>query len=482
LLFLLAAAGLHALAGWLSPRLPRTATTLVLAAVALGALLPSVSQAFDAANTEEIAFDHAFDYLAEHWVPGDRLATSAPAAAWIGWGQVDYFALGQDYEEFVWQKDGQWYDKWVGAPLIRTAPELNAATDEIEASGATLWFVTDETRLLRRYDADLVQTVWNRMSLVFAGGRAMVFRSQPARTYATEVDTPRRETFANQMSLAGYAIGNEDQRGAPPDGSLVVEPGQSLPLQLTWQALSPLTESYTVFVHLTDANGQGHGQVDGPPLNGLYPMYLWQPGIRYPDNRTLDLPPELPPGRYRLETGLYPLGGGDRLPVTTGPGRLPGDTLILDYLTVSDGQPPASPAVTLDAELGHAILLLGFSADPATGPVHPGDQLLLTLHWQVITPTDEAYTLFVHVVGPDGAVLTQHDGPPQDGFYPTSFWDPGEQLEDRISLTIPDDAAPGTYQVLAGLYLLETGDRLAASGDDSVQGDAILLRRLEVER
>ena len=482
LLFLLAGAGLEALDRWISPRLPRIATTLILAAVAIVALLPSVSGALDAANTREVAFDHAFDRVAEQWAPGDRLATSAPAAAWVSRGQVDYFALGQNYEEFVWQKDGLWYDKWVGSPLIRTAPELNTALDEAEASDQTLWFVTDETRLLRRYDADFVQTVWDRMDLVYANGRAMVFRSKPAPTYALEINAPRDETFGDQIALAGTAIGSIDQAGAARDGALVVEPGQSLPLQLTWQALSPLPQAYTLFVHLTDASGQGHGQVDGPPLEGHYPMYLWQPGIRYPDERTLDLPQVLAPGRYRLEIGFYPVGGGDRLPVTEGPGRLPGDTLILDYLTVSDEQEPATPAVPLDAELGDAIHLLGFSATPAAGAVHPGDELHMTLQWQASAPTDKAYTLFVHVVGPDGAVLAQHDGPPQGGFYPTAFWDPGQRLEDQISIVIPDDATPGSYQVLAGFYLLETGDRLAVTGDDAWGGDAVLLGTLEVER
>jgi hypothetical protein len=84
------------------------------------------------------------------------------------------------------------------------------------------------------------------------------------------------------------------------------------------------------------------------------------------------------------------------------------------------------------------------------------------------------------VVGADGTTLTQYDGLPQDGFYPTAFWDPGEQLEDRITLAIPADAGPGTYQVLAGLYLLATGDRLPVTGDDAVPGGAILLMTLDV--
>ncbi len=120
LLYLLAGAGLDSLATRLTPRLSRAVAGAVVAAILIMTLLASLPAAVRAAKTSEIGYDSAFGYVKEHWLAGDRLATLAPAAAWVSMGQVDYFALGQNYEEFVWQKDGQWYDKWVGAPLIRT--------------------------------------------------------------------------------------------------------------------------------------------------------------------------------------------------------------------------------------------------------------------------------------------------------------------------------------------------------------------------
>ena len=230
------------------------------------------------------------------------------------------------------------------------------------------------------------------------------------------------------------------------------------------------------------ADGAGHGQVDGLPLEGRYPMHLWQPGISYPDSRTLDLPDDLAPGRYRLEAGFYDLDTGDRLAVTEGPGRLPGDTLILDYVTVPGPEEADAPAVSLDAEFGANMRLLGVSPDLAEQPVRPASKLDLTLHWQALAPTDEAYTLFVHVTGADGMPLSQYDGQPQGGFYPTAFWDPGERLVERVTLEIPAGTAPGTYQVLAGFYLLATGDRLSVTGADASGGDAALLATIEVSR
>jgi len=481
LLFLLAGAGFEVSGEWLSSCLPARAAAFLLACLACLVLLPSVAGAVRAAMSDEIAYDRALAYLAERWQAGDRLATSAPAAAWVRRGGVDYFALGKNYEEFVWQKEGRWYDKWGGSPLIRTASELGAALDEAEEAGAVLWFLTDEMRLLQRFDRDFVQTVWDRMSLVYADERALVFRSRRARAFAVEVDTPRRETFGGQIALAGYALGAGAQAGSPPEGALVVEPGSSLPLRFTWQALSPLTTTWTLFVHLTDAVGQGYGQIDGQPLGGLYPMHLWQPGIGYVDHWTLTTSDAVFPGRYRLEIGFYDLDSGNRLSVGEGPGRLPGEALILDYVTVGDGQQPTAPVVPLDAELGGAIRLLGVSPDLAAQAVQPGEGLHFNLHWQANAPTDDGYTMFVHVVGTDGGVLTQFDGQPQAGFYPTSFWDPGERLQDEVQLEIPADAEPGRYRIIAGLYVLATGERLTVVGSDAAADDAVLLGSVSVE-
>ena len=480
-LFLLAGAGLEVVITWLAAHMRRLAAQIASAILVIATLAPLVPAAIRAARTTEIAYDRAFEYVAAHRQPGDRLATLAPAAAWLTLGQVDYFALGRTYEEFVWQQNGRWYDKWVGAELIHDATGLSKVLDQVEAQNRTLWLVTDETRLLQRYDPDFVQTIWDRMELVYSSDRAQVFRSTPGRQYALVVDTPRPETFADRIALAGYAIGSLDQVGSPPQGALSVRPGQSVPIRLDWQALTPLTTTYTFFLHMTAADGSGYAQDDGPPLNGLYPMHLWQPEIRYPDHRSLELPSELPAGRYRLEIGFYRLDTGDRLPVTAGPGRLPDEALILDYVNVGGAEPAPPPARPLDAELGGAIRLYGLSPAVDDITAQPGEQLSLELHWLALAPAAENYTLFVHMLGPDGAIQAQYDGPPQGGFYPTAFWDPGERLVDRVWLSIPADTAPGRYPIIAGLYLLATGERLPVTGADAGPARTVKLGTLVVE-
>ncbi|MCB0226588.1 MAG: hypothetical protein KDI02_23040, partial [Anaerolineae bacterium] len=45
------------------------------------------------------------------------------------------------------------------------------------------------------------------------------------------------------------------------------------------------------------------------------------------------------------------------------------------------------------------------------------------------------------------------------GQYPTSLWDPGEIINDELTLPL-DDLPPGRYTPVVGLYNFTTGDRL----------------------
>ena len=58
-------------------------------------------------------------------------------------------------------------------------------------------------------------------------------------------------------------------------------------------------------------------------------MSHWQPGETLPDRRTIDLPPDLPPGRYSLAIGLYG-ADGSRLPISTAAGQPLGDTFTIE--------------------------------------------------------------------------------------------------------------------------------------------------------
>ena len=86
----------------------------------------------------------------------------------------------------------------------------------------------------------------------------------------------------------------------------------TLALTLTWQAVEPVTDDYTVFVHILTEDETKAGQLDSRPCSGDCPTDTWQPGEIVVDRYEIELSPDAPPGPYRLAVGLYVLDTGDR--------------------------------------------------------------------------------------------------------------------------------------------------------------------------
>ncbi len=114
-------------------------------------------------------------------------------------------------------------------------------------------------------------------------------------------------------------------------------PGDILPLRLYWEALEPYAADHRVFLHLIDpANDSAEGiiaQVDGVPLGGTYPFWVWREHETVIDDRVLAIPPDTPPGEYLLLAGVYDGATGARLPIVGGE-DFGADRLILGRITV----------------------------------------------------------------------------------------------------------------------------------------------------
>ncbi|MBN1180209.1 MAG: hypothetical protein JXD18_13440 [Anaerolineae bacterium] len=132
----------------------------------------------------------------------------------------------------------------------------------------------------------------------------------------------------------------------------------------------------------------------------------------------------------------------------------------------------AAPAgFPLDVVLGEQVRLVGYDV---AGTAEPGHILSLTLYWQALRSMDEDYTLFVHLLGEDGRLLAQHDAPPLGGVYPTSQWVPGDLFTQRVDLSLPPEAPPGTAALLAGMYTYPDIVRLPVAGDRPYARDGLV--------
>ena len=100
--------------------------------------------------------------------------------------------------------------------------------------------------------------------------------------------------------------------------------------------------------------------------------------------------------------------------------------------------------------IGEKIVLLGFGVEPPSAV--PGGQLDVTLYWESKGPVPEELTVFVHLVEPEGALRGQHDGMPVEGRLPTTKWRLDETVVDTHRVALDQDAPPGTYTIVVGMY------------------------------
>jgi hypothetical protein len=140
--------------------------------------------------------------------------------------------------------------------------------------------------------------------------------------------------------------------------------------------------------------------------------------------------------------------------------------LALALTTIKIPQPPGGagqPQTAMTADLGGQLRLLGYNLE------RDGDTNTVTLFWQALTPMNEDFTTFVHLLGADGQLLAQADGQPWDGRYPTAIWDVGEIVRDPKVLSLPAENAAGPLKLIAGAYQLPGGVRLISQdGADSI--------------
>lgn len=112
-------------------------------------------------------------------------------------------------------------------------------------------------------------------------------------------------------------------------------PGDAVSVEIDWQVdATPGDQLLHAFVHLGDPTQTPLAQSDGPAMGGQYPSFLWEAGERFGETITLSVPPDLPPGRYPVNLGLYDFATGQRLPVVVDGQPAPTSTYQVGWLTV----------------------------------------------------------------------------------------------------------------------------------------------------
>ena len=212
------------------------------------------------------------------------------------------------------------------------------------------------------------------------------------------------------------------------------------------------------------------------PGRGEYPASSWVPGTTVVTEHSLTMPPSNGNTSSGEQAVIQVAVKGDEL-ISFCPRWLAPQTTVLSLPPIEmSGRPPTAPGAT---NFDDQILLLDSDLGQQTLPA--GAPLELTIRWQGMRSMDVDYTLFIHLLAPDGTLKGQIDVWPKDGTYPTSQWRPGEPFTDSYLLYIDPDAPPGAYPVEIGWYLLETMQRLPVlDAQGRAIDDKVLLQGLKV--
>ncbi len=277
--------------------------------------------------------------------------------------------------------------------------------------------------------------------------------------------------FGDSVHLIGFQLGRHS-----------THPGKEIAITLCWEALAPTEMEYAYFVHLLGPNNSIVGARNTYPGLGRFPTTQWTPGDAFCDVVRVPAEKDAPvPAVYDVEIGYYEPDTDRRLPAYDSDGS-PMDLVILDRIRLVSETPLTAPIPhRIDANLGDRAKLLGYSLSQPR--IQRSEPLTVTLFWEAQTSMKHDHTVFVHLARAGAVPCTQDDSKPRNGSYPTPFWKTGEVIVDEHTLQIPESLPPGSYQLLTGMYLPDSGNRLLAadSAGTRLPEDAISLARMDLQ-
>jgi hypothetical protein len=244
-------------------------------------------------------------------------------------------------------------------------------------------------------------------------------------------------TFGEHARLLGYAFEEPAEAGRP------------LAISLAWDLLRPGDPGDSFSLKLFDDEDYLWAQRDDLPGGGTYPAHVWTPGERLYERMVLDLPPDLPPGRYRLVLTVYDRASGRNLPPVAGGLAL--DRVLLGRVTITAPSPLAAgarPPRAVEKEAASGLTLVGYDVQPAE--LRAGDPFRVHLYWRASAPIATRHRLALTLLGVDGRPAGERSDI-LGGAYPTDSWRAGDALHEVRTLTAHGRAAPGPSRLLVEL-------------------------------
>ncbi len=248
---------------------------------------------------------------------------------------------------------------------------------------------------------------------------------------------PLHANFGGVIEAIGYDVLRDRPSGGRTDAAVY------------WRILrKPERGDYSGFITLNDAWGMNWGQGG----SFTYPSEQWVPGEIIAERVRVQTDDGTPPGSaYTLKLGWWSASNGQRLPVIDTQGNLAGTTITIGPITVTRriralDLNTLNISRRLNADFG-GLRLLGFDQWPSS--LRQGESEFVTLYWQAMTAPLPDRQVTLQLRAPDQSIRVLSRSGPAHGMYPTSQWEAGEFVADRLALRISPDTPPGTYTLEA---------------------------------
>jgi uncharacterized membrane protein len=280
-------------------------------------------------------------------------------------------------------------------------------------------------------------------------------------TYATDL------TFGDgRLRLLGYDV--------------LDDPDNGVTFRFYWQTSNKLPENLRLWPLVYDDLGQLLSDPSQTPMIATvwYPPAAWQPG----ETIVTETLPQLLPDTFHLGLAVGPEGSfsdsRQRFPIASHLDptiRLQAGHWVQlatfqrqgPFLICVPATPSLQPLTPVEVNFDSGIRLTGFWLNKNV--LYPGETLPILLQWMADQTPKTDFTVFIHLLAPDGRRVAQSDAyPTWLTPQPTSQWPLHQSVLDSHRLDLPADLPPGVYTLQLGLYNAQTLERLRlADGSDT---------------
>jgi hypothetical protein len=267
------------------------------------------------------------------------------------------------------------------------------------------------------------------------------------------------QTFSRHVRLESFdlQLGLNDRRPAPraveTSGSPAVATmpaGETLQIDLLWRSLLDHPGVFIVNATLDDEQGFRWAYRETEPVDRMYPSWMWSANELIRDQIRLEIPAEVPPGRYLLNVKL--LDRGRPLPVTDAGGVVRGTQSTLIPVDIQRSEAQARERDVTIAErkrqkLTDDLEIIGnnLGDDPE---LTAGSSFDLALVWRAVRDVPSDYEARIRIVGSGDKSWGELVVPPAGTANPTDNWERNDIFKGQYRVPVDRAAGPGNGRLV----------------------------------